>query len=278
MLFRFLAILIVAGGVLGGSAYFAYELFWKPKALDEKERQEIAVQKALPPPPHPGIAKFQAAAGLLKAGKPVEGRAAMEALVTEHPDAPDVAEAYRVLGEMNAAELFSPLEGPGKTPYTVIKGDALAKIANKTKTSAELIYAVNQLQTINLKIGQILQIPTLDIKISVDRASKTLTVTNLGKFFKSYPLLGATVPRLAEGATLESTVGEKIVAIEGKRIAFGDKTYFDAERSILLTPGGATLRSATGTEETVPPGIVMSPTDLREVFVLVTRGTPISIR
>jgi hypothetical protein len=111
----------------------------------------------------------------------------------------------------------------------------------------------------------------------VDRKNKTLTVTNHGKFFKTYPLLGATVPRLAEGATLEATVGEKIASVDGKRVAFGDKTYAESERQVLLS-GGATLRSATGTEETLPPGLVLSPENLREVFVLVTRGTPVTIQ
>lgn len=278
MFFRFFIILIVAVGVVGGSAYFAYELFWKPKALDKQEKKEIATQAALPPPPNPGIAAFDAVVGIVKAGNSQASREALENFLVQYPDAPDIAEVRRALGELNARTLFSPMPGDDKTSYTVVKGDALARIATKTKSGAELIYAVNQLTTINLQIGQILQVPNLDIKVSVDRKNKILTVTNHGKFFREYPLLGATVPRLPDDATLEATVSDKVASVEGKRVAFGEKTYADSERIVQLAPGGAVLRTVGADGDTSAPGIILSPADFLEVFVLVNRGTPIMIQ
>ncbi len=278
MFLRFLIILIVAGGVVGGSAYFAYELFWKSKVLDQQEQEEIEIQEALPPLPHPGIAAFNAVAEIVKAGNSQASRQALEAFLVDYPDAPDIAEVRRALGELNARALFSPLPGEGKMTYTVIKGDALARIASKTKSGAELIYTVNQLDTINLQIGQVLQVPELDIKVSVDRKNKTLTVTNNGKFFREYLLLGASVPRLPEDGKLEATVSDKIASIEGKRVAFGDKTYKDSERLVQLTPGGAVLRTVGADGDASASGIFLSPGDFQEVFVLVNRGTPITIQ
>ncbi|MEX1117896.1 MAG: LysM peptidoglycan-binding domain-containing protein, partial [Terrimicrobiaceae bacterium] len=275
MFLRFLIILIVAVGVIGGSAYFAYELFWKSKALDKQEKQELEVQAALPPPPHPGIAAFNAVAETVKAGNSQASRQALEQFLVDYPDAPDVAEVRRALGELNARALFSPLPGEGKTAYTVVKGDALARIATKTKSGAELIYTVNQLDTINLQIGQVLQVPELDIKVTVDRKNKMLTVTNHGNFFREYPLLGATVPRLPEDGTLETTVSDKVATVAGKRVAFGEKTYAESERMVQLTPGGAVLRTAGADPEAPVSGIILSPGDFQQVFVLVNRGTPI---
>jgi LysM repeat protein len=278
MFLRFFIILIIASAVVGGSAYFAYELFWKSKALDKQEEKEIATQAALPPPPHPGIAAFDAVVEIVKAGNSQASREALENFLAQYPDAPDIAEVRRALGELNARALFSPMPGENKTSYTVVKGDALARIATKTKSGAELIYAVNQLTTINLQIGQILQVPNLDIKVSVDRKNKTLTVTNHGKFFREYPLLGATVPRLPDDGRLEAAVSDKVASVEGKRVAFGDKTYAESERIVQLAPGGAVLRAVGADGDTSTPGIILSPADLQEVFVLVNRGTPIMIQ
>jgi hypothetical protein len=134
------------------------------------------------------------------------------------------------------------------------------------------------LTTINLQIGQILQVPDLDIKVSVDRKNKILTVTNHGKFFREYPLLGATVPRLPDDGKLEATVSEKIASVEGKRVAFGEKSYAESERVVQLAPGGAVLRAVGADGDTSIPGILLSPADFQEVFVLVNRGTPIIIQ
>lgn len=279
MIFRFLAVVLVAAAILGGSAYFAYDLFWKPRLLEAQEKQRMEFEKSQPPPPHPGIAAFQGLAEKLKTASPSEGQALIETFLEQYPDAPGVSEARRVLGALNARELFSPLPGEHKAPYTVIRGDALAKIATKTKSGAELIYVVNDLQTINLQIGQELQIPELDIRVAINRAEKTLTVTNHGKFFREYPLIGATIPRLADGTTLEAAVTDKIATVNGKRVAFGDKTYGESERSVLLGPGGAVIRTppAQETNEALPSGILMAPEDFREVFVLLSRGTPVTI-
>ena len=60
------------------------------------------------------------------------------------------------------------------------KGDSLVKIASKFKSNAELIFRANNMETINLKIGQKLVIPQLDISVVVDRkAGNTPAKTSL---------------------------------------------------------------------------------------------------
>lgn len=270
------AVLVLAAGIFGGSAYFAYELFWKPKKLEAQEKQEAEIAASQPPPPHPTLAQLEQAQAALAAGNTDAARPLLEAILEEETS-PVRGEARRLLGELNIAELFSPVPSEHKTPYTVVRGDALAKIASRTGSGAELIYRINGLSTINLQIGQQLLIPKLDIKARVHREQRVLTLENHGKFLKDYPLVGATVPGLAPSAHLEARVADKIATKDGRRVAFGDKSYFEAERLILLSPGSATIRAMPQGAETPPPGIVLSPEDLEEVFVLVSRGTPFTI-
>lgn len=277
-LIKTLVILLILAGILGGSAYFAYEMFWKPDRLEKQERAEIEAQAALPPPPHPGIAAYESAAKLLETGSREDAKAALEKVLAEFPDSPKTHDVKSALGNLNAAALFSPEPGPGKEPYTVVKGDALAKIATKTGAGSELIFLANNLPSLNLSIGQVLQIPKLEIVAEVDREAKTLTLTNAGQFFKSYPIVSARVGGLGAGKTLETKVSDKFASLDAKRVAFGSKEYPAAERTVMLAPGGVMLRAAPADGSAPPPGIVLSPEDLTEVFILVSRGTPVNIR
>ena len=274
MIWRILLVLVVAAGILGGSAYMAYEVFWKPAELDRIEQEEIEAQAALPPPPHPSLAEFATAKAALEGGDIVNAESALHALLDQYPDGPVAADIRILLGEINARAFFSPLPGPGKVEYTVVSGDALAKIARKENSDAALIFRVNNLETINLRIGQVLQIPSFDASVVVDPGARTLTVLNGGRFFKQYPLLG--VPGTA--APGEAKVTGKLATKGDKQIAFGEKEYAGAEKTILVAPGQYAMRSMPPDAESPPPGLVLAPADLEEIYLLVTRGTPITIR
>ncbi|MCX7869472.1 MAG: LysM peptidoglycan-binding domain-containing protein, partial [Terrimicrobiaceae bacterium] len=176
---KVLLVLGLAGAIFGTSAYFAYELFWKPKKLEALEKKEAEAAASLPPPPHPSLALLDEAKAAIALGNASAARQALETIV-EDPSAPVLSEARGLLGEMNIRELFSPAPFGGKTPYTVVRGDALAKIAARTGAGAELIYRVNNLQSINLQIGQQLLIPSLEITARVTREKKLLTLEDHG--------------------------------------------------------------------------------------------------
>lgn len=278
MLIKFLIVLLVAAGVLGGSAYLAYEVFWKPAKLDEVERVEMEAQALLPPPPHPAHAAFAQALDLLREGHTTEAVARITTLLEEDPTNPVAADAKAILGEINLREILSPVPSDRKTPYTVVSGDSLVRIASKTGAGADLIFRANNLQTINLQIGQVLMIPTLDLRAEVDREQKTLTLSDGTKFLKTYALVGATVPGLAQGKSMEASVADKIASRGEKRIAFGEKDFAATEKLVLLSPGGASLRAMSEDADSPPPGIVLAPADLEEIFVLLSRGTPFTIQ
>jgi LysM repeat protein len=275
VLIRLLGVLVFAGGVVGGSLYFAYEIFWKPGKLDRIEAQEIEVQAALPPPPHPSLAEFAMAAAALREGGTAEAEQRLAALVGGDPLAPAAPDARALLGEIRMRTLLSPESAEGKTVYTVVKGDSLARIAGKTGAAPELLFRANNLETINLQIGQTLLIPDLALRLLVNPAAKSLTLLNHDAFLKEYPLVRADGSGLSPGASL--SVADKIATIDGNRIAFGESKFAAAEKVVLLQPGGASMRAVPAGSASPPPGIILSPSDIEEIHVLVSRGTPVSI-
>jgi len=277
MIVRALIILIVAAVVFGGSTYFAYELYWKPRELDEidKKTQAQIAQQGPILPPDPGSPAFEKALAAKKKGEVDNARQQLLDFLQNFPDSTRIAEAKALLGEINSSAIFSAKPSPDKTVYTVGRGDALAKIAGKTKSSAELIFRVNNLDSINLQVGQQLFVPQLDTSMVVNRKAHTLTLLNKGQFFKEYHLLSAKVPTTPPGG--KTKVLDKFAMQGTNRVAFGSKDYSNAERHVML-PGGVVMRGVPdGTPAPYPAGLVLSETDIGEIFLLVSRGTPVTI-
>ena len=180
------------------------------------------------------------------------------------------------LGRINTAQVFSPSPSPDKISYTVGKGDSLVKIASKFKSNAELIFRANKMETINLKIGQKLVIPQLDISVVVDRKAGTVTLLNKGQFFKEYRTLSLKTPGVATSA--KTKVADKIALRGSNRVAFGDKNYSGSERWVMLGSAGLAIRSLPEGAENPPPGIIVTQDDMEEIFLLVSRGSPVTIQ
>jgi len=277
MIIRTITILLLVAAVFGGAAYFSYELYWKPDQLDREDAR--AASEAVPTPtPDYTLEVYAKIEEQLKAGQEDAAREALEEFIVSYPSSVKVQEAETRLGEINSGRIFSAQEGPGKTAYTVARGDALAKIAGKFKTSAELIYRVNNLETINLQIGQTLFIPQIAVEITIHRDKNKLVLSSGGEFFKAYEILSLKGPGATGSKAVTATVTEKFNTLEGKRVAFGDKNFVGSERSILLSNPGLVLRAMPADTETPPGGIVLSAPDLEEVFLLVSRGTPVTIQ
>ena len=280
MIARVLVILLLIAAILGGSAYFTYELYLKPKKLDVEEKKQTVVAPVAPPDPSPPA--FELLKPVLELNTP-EAQAAISVFLNNYPDSPMAPAARAALGRINAAELLSPSPSPGKTIYAVVKGDSLVKIAAKFKTGAELIYCLNNLHTINLQIGQQLVIPKLDTSLVVDRKAHTVTVMNGGVFVREYPVKALKLPASAATGSVQTKVGDKLAMKGNARVAFGTKDYEGSDRWVMLAPGGIVLRGTPppaddGSETPMPSGIVLDPADAAEIYVLTTRGTPVTIK
>lgn len=275
MIFRALVLIGLTAAILGGSAYFAYELYYKPRLLDLEDKRTFQASTPTPPPDF-SLPAFEKAMALEKGGDRTAFAAALAAFVTEYPDSPNAPKAREIAGRLNAESIFSPSIPGDKEVYTVTHGDSLARIAAKTKSSAELIYRANALESINLQIGQTLRVPKVDIRITIDREAQTVTLYNRGAFFKEYPVISLKTPGLPASKPVETKVAEKMALKGSNRVAFGDRSYPEADRWIMLGTSAVAIRSGKE-NETPPPGIVVSPADLEEIFLLVSRGTPVTI-
>jgi LysM repeat protein len=269
---RTLIILVLVGLILGGSAYFAYELYWKPRKLDREDKAAAAQTTEIRDYTLPA---FQKAADLERSGDIDGARTAWGDFIRDYPNAPKVAEAKAALGRINTGLVFSPTPSPEKLTYSVSKGDSLVKIASKFKSNAELIFRANNMETINLKIGQRLVIPQLEISLVVDRKAGTVTLFNKGQFFKEYQTLALKTPGVS--ASAQTKVADKIALRGSNRVAFGDKNYSGSERWVMLGSAGLVIRSLPEGAEAPPPGIIVAQPDIEEIFLLVSRGSPVTI-
>src|SRR5690348_11417915 len=110
-----LIILILVVSIFGGAAYFAYDIFVKPKKLAEIEENQPAA--ALPP--DPTIPEFEKAMAVRKEGKPLDARTALEKFLENYPYSSKIEEAQTALGEINTDLFFSSTPTPEKEAYVI---------------------------------------------------------------------------------------------------------------------------------------------------------------
>jgi LysM repeat protein len=281
MIPKSLTILVLVAAILGGSAYFIHELYYKDQKLDIQE--VTAVPTPTPEPtPDPGIAAWAEIKDKV-AAQTMESRDMLAVFLSTHPAAPTVPEARQALGRVNLALFKNPETSPGTTVYTVKKGDSLARIASQLKSNAELIFWANDLPNINLQIGQSLIVPSPDTAVIINRSKSLVTLMNQGTFFKDYTPVSMQLPASVSSGEVDAKVADRIALKGDTRVAFGHKDYPATERSILVNPGPVAIRTPPapaedGTTPPMPAGIVLSPEDFAELYVLVKSGTPVLIK
>jgi LysM repeat protein len=290
--------------IFGSAGYFGYQLFIKPNRIERLEKAAKASAPAPTATPDQAKPAFDSLKSRQTSGITPAIRDEWAAWVAANTNSPLLPEGRRFLGSANMILLFQP-SGPTDFTlpvYTVVKGDSLAKIASKQHSSAELIQHANQLPGIGLQIGQQLVIPQLKISLEIDRNAKTLSLFNNGAYLKEYPLLSCPAAT-QKSAAVTTRVLDKNAIAGTKRVAFGDKTYASAEKSILLAqapaivaapaPAPTPAPSVTSTNGTnaptvpaaaaVPPippmpgGFVLQQADLQEIFPLVSRNANVTI-
>jgi LysM repeat protein len=300
--FKTVILLLLGLLIFGSAGYFGYQLFIKPGRMEKKERT-AAITATPTPTPDPGAHELQRLKSLRASGDNVGARDGLKIWIDAHPQSPFLKEARHELGAANYSLLFQSTGNPEVITYTVIKGDALAKIAAKQKSNAELIQKANSLPGISLQIGQQLAIPSLKTSLELDRSAKSLTLLEQGTFVKEYALLSSPVGPSKPVLAINTKVLDKIASTGNKRVAFGDKAYAQSDRIILLAgnssiigveqppanppsnpsiptiqPGtNASITTTASIPPSFPPGYVLSKEDLLEIFPLVSRNTPVII-
>ncbi len=277
---KWLFALLLAVVIFGSAAFFGYHIIIKPELAVRAERsgevpEEPRVDTSLP--------EFQAAAKLRQEGKLAEARAALTGFLQKYPNSQHSDEAKDVLGEVNMSILLSKYPTPEKQDYIVKRGDVLARVAAKTKTTPELIMRTNNLSGTMLHVGDHLMISHPEFSLFIQRKQKSIVLLDKGAFFKRYR---AHTMQLApkQPPRITTHVAETMAWRDGKRVGFGTKEYLGSARWIRLAAPGYILftQPSAGTPEPggVPPppnGFGMVQSDVEELSGLVNAKTAVTI-
>jgi LysM repeat protein len=276
---KWLFALLLALAIFGGAAYFAYNVLFK---------QEIAVQKEqrgeIPATPVPDLSlpEFQEAAKLRQEGKLVEARNALFAFIQKYPNGQHFEEAKDLLGAVNIDILFSPMPSPEKQEYIVKKGDVIARVAQKMKSTPELIMRTNNMNGTMLRIGERLLISNPDFSLFIQTKQKLIVLINHGQFFKQYHVQEMKLPP-KQPPRINTKVAEILAWKNGKRVGFGTREYQTSMRWIRLANAGYTIyaipdASHPGSDQPAPPlGLGISASEAEELSSLVNGKTPVTI-
>ena len=275
-LVKLLVVASLAIGVFGGGGFVAYRLFFKRPDPRGRNPNEPVVT----PTPDPGIAMFNQAKREIASGDQNDAQKILLALVQSFPDSTRINEAKKLLGDLNISAFFSPEPGPDKTEYVVIRGDSIARIATKTKNPAELIFKANGLDSLTIQPGRKLIIPKGQFSLVVNTKKGDVTLMNNGIFFRWYKPLELKLP--AKVVLGQFKAREKIAWADGVRVAFGEKKYLGSSRWIAINGSGITLYSETNPQkpnvQKPATGIMLGPADMEELFALVVKDTPVTVK
>jgi LysM repeat protein len=276
---KWLFVLVLAAVIFGGAAWFGYNLLLKPQIeVQREQRGEVTPQ----PTPDVSLPEFQAAAKLRQEGKLTEARAALIAFIQRYPGGLHVEEAKQLLGQVNVEILLSRIPSPEKEEYIVKRGDVLAKVAHKLKSTPELIMRMNNMNGTMLRIGEHLLISHPDFSILIERKNKLLVLLNHRQFFKQYHIqeekLAARQPE-----KISTKVAETMAWRNGKRVGYASKEYVGSTRWIRLTNPAYMLYSVPDPAHPnidVPApasGLGLAASDVEELSGLVDNRTLVTI-
>jgi LysM repeat protein len=274
-LFAFLLAVII----FGGAAWFGWVLFFKQQAeLQKEQRGEVTAA----PTPDISLPEFQAAAKLRQEGKLPETRAALMAFIEKYPNGLHVEEAKDLLGEVNVDILLSRTPSPEKQEYVVKSGDVLARIAQRVKSTPELIMRMNNLNSTMLRVGERLWISHPEFSLVVQRKAKLVVLLDKGAFFKQYHVREVKLPP-KQPVRATTKVAEVMAWRGGKRVGFGTKEYVGSTRWIRLGTPGYILysmpdASRPNIDQPAPAtGLGMAASDVEELSGLVSGRTQVTI-
>jgi LysM repeat protein len=276
---KWLFALLLALVIFGGAYYFSYNILFKQEiALQKEQRGEVPST----PPPDTSLPEFQAAAKLRQDGKLVEARDALMAFIQRYPNGQHFEEAKDMLGAINTDILFSPVPSPEKQEYIVKKGDVIARVAQKMKTTPELIMRTNNLNSTMLRIGEKLLISAPEFSLFIQTKPKLIVLLNHGNFFKQYHIQEEKLPP-KQPSRVVTKVAEVMAWKDGKRVGFGTREYQVSTRWIRLAHPAYTIYAVPdafhpAANQAPPPlGLAISASDAEELSSLVNGKTPVTI-
>ena len=275
-LLAFFAMLICAGGVAG--AYFYWKKFAQPEII--VTRHIGGVKGGELERPDLGKRHFDAAVQLLKEGELVSARDRLVYLMQYFPESATYEEARRIVGEVNMDLLVSKIPLPGKTEYTVRRGEALVTIAGKSKTTIDYIMRANGKTSEFIFPDEALTVYPLDFRLEIDLEKATVTVLDGDALFKEYSIPDRHLPSDLR-APVSTTVSEKVAWHDNQPINFTDVNYMNCSKWIRTGKIGLFIRqqetAGDGGAESRPYGIMLAKVDVEELFTIMRNGSRVDL-
>ncbi len=276
---KWLFAFLLAVAIFGGAALFSYKIFIRPELVMRAERSAVSTPVATP---DISLPEFKAAAKLKTEGNLLEARNALTAFIQKYPSGLHVGEAQDLLGDVNVSILLSDYPAPEKEEYTVRSGDVLARIANKFKTTPEMIMRTNNLSSTMLRIGQKLHVSRPEFSILIRRNAKFLYLLDRDHFFKRYRILDEKLPGNPP-AKIDTRVAEIMAWKNGKRVGLANSQFLNSTRWIRLATLGYVIYSEPDDAHQIldipPPGegFGMAASEVEELSSLVNPKTAVTI-
>ncbi len=280
MIIRLLIIVLLAAGIFGGAYYAVHRLYIEP------ERRLVADKKLPPPtpPPDPSFEEFARCEELRRTSTLVEARAIFERFLKEFPESKKKDAALEALGEINSAEFFAT-QPTAENTYIVRSGDALNRVAARTKLPVEFIVYFNKLHREILQPGQRLLAPACNFRVVLQQKTRRVVIYNGDKFFRQYPAITWPGENKKPVIFLPKQAGkvvDKIARNDKSIVKPTDIAYHDAMHILVTSIPGHALYSASpaGTARGFHPnggGIGLAPAHMSEIAILLPRGAPVTL-
>lgn len=272
--------LLLALGIFGGAFYFSKNvLFQQELALREEQHADFTPQ----PTPDTSLPEWEAAQSLQSDGKLPEARDALTIFIQKYPGGPHFEEAKDLLGDINVRLLFSRVPSPEKQEYVVRPGDVINRVAQKLKSTPELIMRTNNMNSSMLHIGEKLFVSHPEFSLFIQTKAKLIVLLNHGNFFKQYHIQEVKLPPGKQPSRLNTKVAEVMAWKNGRRVGFGTREYQASSRWIRLTAAGYLIYPVPDASHPVadqpppPLGLGVSANDATELSSLVNGRTPVTI-
>lgn len=168
-------ILIISGIVLIALASIAFFALKTGKDTFGGKKDSLEVQVLL-----------NEAKGLQAKGELQDAKSVYQKLVNDFPNSSEVMNWQKKIDDINIKLLFSPVITSKSTTYEIKPGDTLTKIAQRFKTTTDLIKRSNNLKGDIINPGKRIKIWRAPFSILVDKSQNILILKSDEEIIKTY--------------------------------------------------------------------------------------------
>ena len=212
----------------------------------------------------------------------LEAKAIYQKLIADFSNSSEVMNWQKKAEELNLRLLFSPAITPKSALYEIKSGDSLTKIANKFKTTVDLIKKSNNLTDDKILPGRKIKVWTAPFSIIVDKSQNTLILKTDEEIMKTYIV---STGKNNSTPTGNFKITNKLINPTwfkaGAVVPAGSPENILGTRWLGLNLPGYGLHGTSEPQslgKQVTQGCVrLSNSDIEELYILIPEGTEVTI-